>query len=88
MPPKDLNSGQPEWLVTPWSTMADVTPNDSTDLAFATRGLWIGGAGSLRLTALDGGTSTFLNVPTGLFIGRIARVLATGTTCTGIIALW
>lgn len=67
---------------------AAITANDSTDLPEVYSGLYIGGAGNLKVDLLDGSTVTF----TGLLVGTIypftvKRVYATGTTATNIIGL-
>lgn len=68
---------------------AAVTPNDGADLALSARALWIGGAGTLRVTTLKGTVLNFSSVPAGFMMPVAAvRVHATGTTCTGIVALF
>jgi hypothetical protein len=69
---------------------AAVTPADGTDLPnAATRGLWVGGVGNVKVDMVGGGTVTLLAVPAGTWL-RIAakRVYSTGTTATSIIALY
>ena len=73
---------------------AAVTPSDSADLTGApTRGLYNGTNAScniaMRLNG-DGTTATtFLNVPSGAVLPfHVKRVMATNTTCTGIVALF
>jgi hypothetical protein len=72
---------------------AAVTPNDGTDLGSVSYGLWIGGAGTLKVDCASGkagtpGRSTFATtVPVGFFPFKVIRVYATGTTATGITAL-
>jgi hypothetical protein len=67
---------------------AAVTPDDSTDLATLPRGLFIGGAGDVVVHDTAGTSLTF-TCPAGAILPlRAARVLATGTTATGIVALW
>ncbi len=73
----------------PAQRAADVTPSDSTDLATSARSLWIGAAGDVRLTTVGGDTVTFVGCTGGSLLPvRAARVHATGTTATNIIALW
>ena len=64
--------------------VADVTPNDSTDLTNpATRGLWVGGAGTVKIDAVGGGTVTFTAVAAGTWLKVAAkRVYSTGTSAT------
>lgn len=72
---------------------AEVTPNDAEDLPLAMpRGIYIGGSGDVKVTLKvmpDGQNITFL----GLVVGRIypievKRIWASGTTATGIVALY
>ncbi|SCM80005.1 conserved hypothetical protein [uncultured Pleomorphomonas sp.] len=64
-----------------------VTPDDDTDLAVASRALYVGTAGDLAITTVGGSTVTLKQV-SGWVPVRVARVLATGTTATNIVALW
>ena len=66
-----------------------VVPSDTTDLAprAATKGLYIGTAGTLSVILMDGTTVNFPAVNTGHLTVQVKRVRATGTTATGIIAL-
>jgi hypothetical protein len=67
-----------------------VTPNDGTDLPQpGTRGIWVGGAGTLKVDMLASGTVTLSAVPAGTFLPiRVKRVYATGTSATLIVALY
>ena len=66
-----------------------ITGNDSTDLTTSTRGIYIGGAGNLKVDMVSGNTVTFTGVLAGVVYPiRARRVYATGTTATGIIGLW
>lgn len=56
-------------------------PDDATDLAFATRGIYIGASGDLAVELVSGDTVLLRNVQAGiLYPLRIKRVLASGTT--------
>ncbi|MGN8117504.1 spike base protein, RCAP_Rcc01079 family [Labrys sp. 22185] len=66
---------------------AEIVPSDDNELAFITLAIWIGTAGNLKVTMMNGSTATFQNVH-GYFIGRVRKVWATGTTATGIVAVW
>jgi hypothetical protein len=67
---------------------AVVTPSDSTDLAFVTRWIRANVAGTIKLTTKNGSTVT-LNFAAGETRAiRASRIWATGTTATGIEALW
>jgi hypothetical protein len=68
---------------------AAVTPNDGADLTNVTRGIYVGGSGDLSVVTPDGDSVTFKAVPVGTFAAiRVARVMATGTTATNLVALW
>lgn len=69
---------------------ASVTPNDGADLAkIPTRGLWIGGAGNVKVDMADGTTVTFVGATAGSILPvQVKRVYATGTTATSITALY
>ena len=70
------------------SVASAVTPNDSTDLTTVAQGIYIGGAGDLKVDMADSGTVTFSSVPAGVFLPIIVkRIYSTGTTATNIIAL-
>ena len=67
---------------------AAVTPNDGVDLPELTRALNVAGAGNIALVT-EGGSSVTINVAAGVvFPINARRILATGTTATGIVALW
>jgi hypothetical protein len=69
---------------------AAVTPADGSNLANpATRGLWVGGAGNVKVDCIGGGTVTFNTVAAGTWLKVAAvKVYATGTTATNIVALY
>jgi hypothetical protein len=76
-------------VVDPGSNAAAVTPNDSTDLTYTTRALFVGGAGNIAVTMAGGQSVTFTGVPAGALLPiRVTRVLSTGTTATTITAIW
>lgn len=64
-----------------------VTPNDNADLPNFSRALYVGGAGDLEVTTVGGDTVTFA-AASGLLPVCVSRVRASGTSATGIIALW
>ena len=81
---KDHASG----LEGPATHAFSVTPNDDTDLTETTRALYIGSAGSLRVTLLSGAEVTLANVAAGSVLPiRVSRVKATSTTATSIVGL-
>lgn len=66
-----------------------VTPSDSNNLPAGCRGLFVTAVGDLSLVGSDGTALVFTITGAGTFIpvGPV-RVNATGTTATGIIALY
>ena len=81
---EDRSSG----LESPAYNAAAVTPDDGTDLPFASRALYLGTGGDLRLTTAGGDTVTFRNAAPGILPIRAERVHATGTTAADIVAIW
>lgn len=82
----DQQAGYQEGLTSPADNQTAVTPSDSTDLAFNSRALWIGGAGNIVVTPAGGGADVTYTVPAGTVLPiRVSRVKATGTTATQIV---
>ena len=66
-----------------------VTPDNSNDLAFVTRAIYVGGTGTLKVDMLGGETITFTALAAGVFHQiRATRIYATGTSATTIIGLY
>jgi len=67
---------------------AAVTPSDSADLPqFSV--IYVGGAGSVKVTTAQGSAVTFSGVNAGTVIPvRVRRVWSTGTTATLITAVF
>lgn len=75
-------------LTSPAEAAFAVTPADGTDLPRATRAIYIGASGALRVTLLSGETVTFVGMQAGMVYPlRLRRVLATGTTAGGLVGL-
>lgn len=65
-----------------------ITPNDAADLPEVTRALYIGGAGAVVLRLSSGQTVTFAGLSAGSLLPvRADRVLAVGTTATGLVGM-
>ena len=67
-----------------------VTPSDTTDLATVpTKGIYVGASGDVKVDMADGTTVTFTSLADGM-IHPISckRVYATGTSATGILAVY
>lgn len=67
---------------------AAVTLSDSAILE-NTRALYIGGAGNLKVTMVEGGDVTFSGLNAGTILPiQVTKAYATGSTATNIIALY
>lgn len=71
-----------------------VTTSDTVNLAFPTgttytRGVYVAVTGALKADMADGTTATFTGLAAGIVhpLG-VKRIYATGTTATGILALY
>lgn len=75
-------------LSSPATHAFPITPADLADLPETTRGIYVGGSGALALKMPSGAVVTFSGVPQGTVLRlRADRVLATGTTATGLVGL-
>ena len=76
-------TGALDW---PATNAVAVTPNDSNDLTFMPRAVWVGTGGDLSVVMKDGATVTIPGVPDGTLLPiRVDRIRATGTTASGIV---
>ncbi|MEO5620060.1 MAG: hypothetical protein ABIQ85_04005 [Cypionkella sp.] len=65
-----------------------LTPSDSTPLSVATRAIYVGTAGNLRVEMVSGDVVTLTAVAAGaIYPLRVAQVMATGTTATNLVGL-
>jgi hypothetical protein len=67
-----------------------VTPSDSTDLTYSTcRAIYVGGDGNISIVDGAGTTVVFIGLTANSILPvQTARINATGTTATSIIALY
>lgn len=65
-----------------------VTPHNSTNLTELPKGIYIGVAGDIVAVGDDDATSTFTVVAGAILPIRPKRINSTGTTATGIVALY
>lgn len=70
----------------PATRAAVIIPNDTADLSEICSALYVGGAGNVRLVTHNFDTVTFI-AAVGILPIRARRVLATGTTASGILSL-
>lgn len=65
-----------------------IVPSDNVALAEATRAIYVGGAGALRVTMVSGAVVTLAVAQAGqIYPLRVVQVMATGTTATGLVGL-
>jgi hypothetical protein len=73
----------------PYYRAAAIIPTDTTTLFSPTRGVYVGGAGALKVVMEDETEVTFAAVPVGTVLRiRCVRVFSTGTTATNLVALY
>lgn len=75
-------------------TAISVTPSDTVNITNPmgetfTKGLYIGTSGDISVVMADGGTITFTSISAGTIHPiSVVRVNATGTTASGIVAVY
>ena len=89
MPTNDPFASHARTLNDPVAGGFAITPSDTIDLAFMPRALMVAGGGDVAAVMQDGMTLTLPALGAGVIYPiRIRRVLATGTTATGILGLY
>lgn len=84
-----FTSGRAASQTGPAERFAPVTPDDAADLpGGAARCLFVGGEGAVAVRGADGVEAVFQSAARQYHPIRAIRVLAAGTTATGIIALY
>jgi hypothetical protein len=85
---KDAFADHTVGLTAPASHAESVVPNDSADLTHATRGLFVGQSGNVRVRTSAGDIVTLANMQGGvLYPVRVVRIFQTGTTASDIVGL-
>ncbi len=75
-------------VASPPAFLEEITPNDSIDLGSESRAINVAASGLVQVTTVGGSVGSVFVVAGVLFPLRIRRVWATGTTATGIRALY
>lgn len=84
----DKFSNHQSSLNAPATSAFEILPDDVNPLPNVTRAIYVGGAGNLAITMLDGQTLTLEAVqPGAIYPLRCTHVRATGTTATGLAGL-
>ena len=74
--------------IAPSPKAASITPSDSADID-ATRGIYVGTSGDLKVDMLDGTAITFVALAAGIVHPlQVRRIYATGTDADNIVALY
>lgn len=82
----DRYAGMGDDLMGPASRAEDAVLSDTADLAVASKRLWVGTGGNVKLNTVNGDTVTYNSVPSGTYLNvRAARIWATDTTASNII---
>lgn len=78
-------------LDSPYRNVALVTPHDTNELSYVTRGISFDTAGDLKVVTAGGQTVT---IPSGSLVAgvihplRVKQVYSTGTAALDIVAYW
>ena len=82
----DIFANHAGGLDSPYQHAFAVTPSDDDDLEVATRGLYVGVSGDIKMTMVGGETVTRLNVAAGItHRWRIVKIFASDTDATDMI---
>jgi hypothetical protein len=65
-----------------------ITPHDTNQIAYETKGLYVGTTGAVKVTMYDGSEVTFTAVPAGAILPIVVKIVwSTGTTASTILGL-
>lgn len=88
MPAANPHAYKAESPDTPARRLEAITPHDVNELAYVTRGLYVGTAGNVSVVDVTGNTVTIPNVPAGAILPIcIKQVRLTGTTASNMVGL-
>lgn len=89
MPAIDPHSGFWPDLSSPATGIFDIVPSDASDISTVTRSIMVATVGDVAVVMKDGTTGVLPALSPGVpYPVRVTRVLATGTTATGIVGLY
>lgn len=88
MPSSDPYINNPASSMSQARRWAAVTPSDTVDFAVLPKAIRCNGAGNLSLVGSDGVAVAFAVAAGEILPVQPARINATGTTATGIVALY
>ena len=84
----DRFAADPDTLSTPATDIAEIMPSDAQDLPVVTKALNAATAGLVRVTTERGTVADVFLAAGVVFPLRVRRVWATGTSATGLRALF
>ena len=88
MPAIDKQAQRGDTTDFPAKSLRAVTPNDTNELEYVAKALFIGTGGTLSLIAQEDTAAVSLTVVAGQIVPVRAKIVrSTGTTATGIVAL-
>ena len=65
-----------------------ITLHNSNEIAYVTKGLFVGTGGNLKVTMYDGTAVTFSNVPSGTILPIMVKIVwSTGSTASNVVGL-
>lgn len=89
MPLKDTFEGMLPGLTSPAEGVLSIAPNDALDLDKIPRVLMVATVGNVAVVMKDGTSGVLPGLQPGVpYPVRVKRVLASGTTATGIVGLY
>lgn len=65
-----------------------ITPNNSADLAYVTRGIVVGVAGDVKVDTVGGESAVVIPMVAGYNPGQFTKIYASGTTATGLVGYY
>ena len=85
-----LHTDNSVWVGEGWYNAFAITKSDVADLADTVRGVWVGGAGNIKVDMEGTGTAiTFVGIPAGTFLPvRATKVYSTDTTATDMVGVY
>jgi endonuclease YncB( thermonuclease family) len=85
-----IDLGGDNTMMHPARYAAAVTPSDTVDLAYVTRGIYVGSGGDVEVVMVgNGATVVFPGVPDGVILPvRATRIKDSNTTASSIVAIW
>lgn len=89
MPATDIFASRQDALADPCDNAFAITPSDSTDFTYVSRGIYVGVSGDIMAVMADGTAVLFKNAVAGSILPlRCSRVNSTGTSATNLVGIY